>query len=177
AAAEAFPLAERVCFGDGLGMVYSRAYFERHLYGAATLTGLFTNPGVAVRQALARVRRRAIAPVGDLRRPVYALVMPHDPSGECLPGSDVTVVPRDVAARVRHTLAATVAPRVDPVVEGLPGAAPLILLGSFSESRMCDERAELDLYRTTLARHVSHGATIVIKAHNATGERKLERLV
>src|SRR5690606_34372695 len=65
----------------------------------------------------------------------------------------------------------------DPVVEGLPGAAPLILLGSFSESRMCDERAELDLYRTTLARHVSHGATIVIKAHNATGERKLERLV
>src|SRR5690606_40628666 len=42
---------------------------------------------------------------------------------------------------------------------------------------MCDERAELDLYRTTLARHVSHGATIVIKAHNATGERKLERLV
>src|SRR5690606_20442731 len=42
---------------------------------------------------------------------------------------------------------------------------------------MCDERAELDLYCTALARHVAHGATLVIKAHNATGERKLERLV
>jgi hypothetical protein len=176
----AFPGARRVCFGDGLGMVCTRTYFERHMYGAATLRDLLTTPGTAVRHGLARLRR-AWARGGDRSTAdSYMLILPHDPTGDCLAAADLTIVPYDCARDVLTSLAAAVRGRALAAAPALPGdasTAPLILLGSFAESRMCSERDELALYREVLHAHVPRGGHLLLKPHAAASEGKVARLI
>lgn len=176
----AFPAARRVCFGDGLGVVHTRAYFERHMYGATTLRDLLTTPGTALRHGLARLRR-AWTGAGDKgTADSYVLILPHDPAGDCLPGADLTIVPYACARDVQAALAATVQRRqteAEAGASGDGGRAPLVLLGSFAESRMCAEADELALYREVLRTHLPRGSRVLLKPHAASNEAKVARLI
>ena len=177
---QAFPRAHRVCFGDGLGMVCTRAYFERHLYGAATLQDLLKTPATALRHRLARLRRSWTRRDDGRAADSYVLILPHDPTGDLLSAGNLTVVPYACACDILTSLAATVQSRARAAAPALLGGCarvPIVLLGSFSESRMCSEADELALYREVLRAHVPPGRRVALKPHAASSDGKVARLI
>lgn len=173
-AMNAYPRAERVMYGDGLGLVFDRRYL------------LALSGGASVEEALAaagpsRTRLRQVPGIvrGAVRRLVYgepqwppptraALILPVDVTGDSLRGIELSVPSKEMVLEViaecqsalpelssysRDILTRTAAPRY------------LMLLENFTDAGMTSLENETNLYEAAIRRHVPAGASVLLKEH------------
>lgn len=170
----ACPDAERICFGDAWGLVYSNAYFESITYPCDV--GLVLKaPATWLRNLLVRYRRRRV--LGPRYRRLDArfavLILPNDPGFDFLPGKTQLRVARETVEQVIEALGKVVSGR-DVSLSRQPDA--ILLVGSFAESRFCDEANELELYADVLAEFLPLDSALLIKGHSAATRHKILKI-
>lgn len=178
---QTFPDAAGICFGDGLGIVYTNAYFESMLLPLGTPARWLKRPRHYILNALKRLHRVWLLPRACYRREgqYAALILACDPGGDFLPSKELVAVSRttvkDVLARqmvgvdalpARHALPRRKADRAEAVVQ----------LGSYTESKLCSLDMELGLYRESLAQWLKKGDRVLFKPHPASAQSKIEHI-
>lgn len=179
-AMQAFPEATRICFGDALGVVYSNEYFTARTY-AIGLPQAFLRPGVTLRNIFYRLKRAWTLPPRQYRLDAEhaALILPCDPSGNFL--RNKKVIP------VEQVDLSFVLSRLSSSADHLPsnrnialaqneGNSYLMLLGSYSESKLTTEDKERELYVETAIKHVPRGKKILLKAHPTSSNEKAQKI-
>lgn len=181
-AMQAFPNAERVCFGDAFGVVYSNDYFTNLTYPLGGIHEIFRQPRLALRNILFRLKRTWTLPSRKCRMDAShaVLMLPCDPGGDFLEGKVLLPVNQDC---------------LHDVLDGLSNAAKrhlmkrnhwvdkgvdlgfVMLLGSFSESRLTSEHQECALYAEVARLHIAPGSRIILKPHPVSDKKKLKRIV
>lgn len=181
-AMQAFPRAQRVCFGDALGVVYSNDYYTRLTYPLAT--SLLEGLKAPVRQLASifwRCKRGFTLPRrrDRLDAGYAALILPCDPGGDFLPGKVLLEISRGTLDRVLAGLASGAEQGTGPHAALDGGACAdkhLMLLGSFSESGFTSEAEEREMYLQAARAHLPPGATVILKAHPASYGEKVRRI-
>lgn len=170
----ACPNAERICFGDAWGLVYSNTYFESITYPCDVGLALKA-PITWFRNRLARYRRRRVLGPQDrwLDARFAVLILPNDPGLDFLPGKMQFRVDRETVEQLIEALV-TVVP--GEVVSLLRRPDAILLVGSFAESRLCDESSELKLYADVLAEHLPSDSSLLIKGHSAATRHKIAKV-
>lgn len=167
--AYAFPDASRVCFGDALGVVYSRRYFEQISFSP-------------LRRALFRARRAAATALGWLPpfRDAHAavLVLPADPGGDYLAGKDLFVPAREDVRSLLVAMSAAVLGLADETARFLatPGPHFVMLLGNLTEAGITSADSEVELFRRAIERHAPAGASVLLKPHPGADPIRTQRL-
>lgn len=176
-AMQAYPNASRVCFGDALGVVYSNDYFTDHTYpvGAAEV---FKRPMQTIRNLLFRLKRTWTLPSRKYRLNAdYAvLVLPCDPGNDFLVGKKLQTVDFETLSHVLHNLSSSAEQYLSKqtkYVDGDPSSSVVMLLGSYSESRLISEIQECDLYVEVARLHIFPGSKIILKAHPVSQPEKI----
>lgn len=174
-AMQAYPNASRVCFGDALGVVYSDDYFTDQTYPVRAVEA-FSRPMRAIRNLLFRLKRVWTLPSRNRRLDAEhsVLILPCDPGGDFLRGKQMLLVDKESLTEVLYTLSEATSPSVN----GKYGTsadrqnAVVILLGSFSESKLTTEDQERDLYTQAARENIAKNQKIVLKPHPASSAEK-----
>jgi hypothetical protein len=174
-AMQAYPNASRVCFGDSLGVVYSDDYFTDQTYPVRAVEA-FSRPMRAIRNLLFRLKRVWTLPSRNRRLDAEhsVLILPCDPGGDFLRGKQMLLVDKESLTEVLYTLSEATSPSVN----GKYGTsadrqnAVVILLGSFSESKLTTEDQERDLYTQAARENIAKNQKIVLKPHPASSAEK-----
>jgi hypothetical protein len=177
---QAFPAAERICFGDALGVVYTNNYFTEQAFPV----GVFSkkNRGLScIGNLIRRIKRSWTLPRKNQRFDAnYAvLILPCDPGGDFLPGKKLLQVPDGILFMILNLLSTKVEQYVNSVkIESMEGIIPsyVMLLGSFCESRLITEAREIELYIEVARQHVLLGRRIVLKGHPVSSQEKINRI-
>lgn len=167
--AYAYPGASRICFGDALGVVYSRRYHETIAMPPA-------------RRFVHRTMRLAARAMGWLPpfRDAHAaaLVLPADPGGDYLPGKELLVPSRDLVrallARMNTSIPALAA-ECDRFL-AQPGPHFVMILGNLTEAGCTTADGELELFRRAVERHAPAGAAVLLKPHPGADPSRVQRL-
>ena len=170
----ACPDAERICFGDAWGLVYSNTYFESITYPCGVGLALKA-PATWSLNLLVRYRRRRV------RGPRYLwldarfviLILPNDPGLDFLPGKTQLKVGRETVEQVIAMLGSVVSGG-NFSLSRQPDA--VLLVGSFAESRLCDESNELALYADVLAELLPSDSALLVKGHSAATRHKILKI-
>jgi hypothetical protein len=172
AAMQAWPEAARICFGDAWGVVYTNRHFEAHTFPCRP--SMLLRPRDLLRNCLTRARRRLLrTPQRRVLDAQYAmLILPSDPGGDFLPGKELV----RVGPRVVQSVLAQLAQAFAAEALLLQGAAAVLLIGSYAESRLCSEDQEIALYLDAVRQHVGAGTRIVLKPHPAGEPAKVDRI-
>jgi hypothetical protein len=170
----ACPGAERICFGDAWGLVYSNSYFESVTYPCNASLAIKA-PAVWLRNLRARLGRSRS--LGPKRRRLDArlaiLILPSDPGCDFLRGKALLQVERETVEHVIEVLSSALLGRASEQVLGIDA---VLLVGSFAESRLCEKSRELDLYAEVLAEQLPNPSKLLIKPHSAATPHKIEEI-
>ncbi len=178
-AMQAYPNAARVCFGDALGVVYSNDYFTDHTYpvGAAEV---FTRPIQTIRNLLFRLKRTWTLPLRRCRLDAEhaVLILPCDPGGDFLQGKQMLLVDKASMTEVLNTLseAASLSVKGKHGISADRQNAVVMLLGSYSESKLTTEDQERELYTQAARKNIAKNQKIVLKPHPASCAEKTLRI-
>lgn len=176
-AMQAYPNASRVCFGDALGVVYSNDYFTDQTYPVGAVDA-FSRPIQTIRNLLFRLKRAWILPMRRLRLDAeYAmLVLPCDPGGDFLTGKDLHTVDYESLNNVLDGLSRSAERYLTSLKccgEGKVNSSVVMLLGSYSESRLTSVIKECALYVEAARENILPGSKIILKAHPASRPEKI----
>jgi Alpha-2,8-polysialyltransferase (POLYST) len=176
-AMQAYPNASRVCFGDALGVVYSNDYFTDHTYPVGAFEA-FSRPIQTIRNLLFRTKRSWTLPTRRSRLDAShaALVLPCDPGGDFLAGKKLQTVDYESLNGVLDCLSRSAERHLIKQTywdEGAANSSVVMLLGSYSESRLTSETKECALYVEAAHIHILPGSTIILKAHPASQPEKI----
>lgn len=180
-AMQAFPDAERVCFGDGLGIFYSNDYFTDMAYPVPSAGEIFKGPHRVLRNLLCRLKRKWTLPSKDRRLDAqYALpILPCDPGGDFLKNKTLLGVDNNNVLHVRNALSASVERHLSKAKLAATTnekADFVILVGSYTESGLTTEERELALYNEVANLYIAAGSRIALKPHPVSSERKVARI-
>ncbi len=188
ALAAAYPQARRVCYGDGLGIVYER---EHHLsFLTRKASGQPAEGGTRRAATLRRLARRLFGrrtsedgpaaqetPVGDDRgfgrapaQPhAAALILPVDQSGRFLGDMPLTVVPREIARAVVDRAAASCTALRDHVEDLLAACGDrrryLLLTENSAEGGFMTFVRDVEMYCATIRAACPAGSAVILKSH------------
>ena len=176
-AMQAYPNASRVCFGDALGVVYSNNYFTNHTY-PVNAAQAFSRPMRTIRNLLFRLKRAYTLPSRKRRLDAdYAvLILPCDPGGDFLLGKELQSVDCETLHYVLDNLSNSAERRLIKQScwdEGDANSSVVMLLGSYSESRLTSDTQECALYVEAARLHISPGSKIILKAHPVSLPEKI----
>jgi hypothetical protein len=176
---QAFPTARRICFGDALGMVYSKRAFNAQMYPLGPIRAWMHDPRKYIRHALMRLRRRWVLRglSTQLDAQCVALILPCDSAGDFLPGKEIVQVPRSIQDDVLHAMALSTQGIFTVHAENAAAQEVVLLTGSFSETKLCSLEQELALYKTSLTRHAQGLVKVIVKPHPASSREKVARVV
>lgn len=180
-AMQAFPSAARICFGDALGVVYGNDYFTALTYPLGRVAQAIRQPALTLRNLLFRLKRAWTLPPRDQRLDAGYVVpiLPCDPGGDFFAGKQLLQTEDASLFQVLHTLSAAVEDCLTRCGEAPALRRPpffVMLLGSYSESRLSTEAQELQLYVEVARRHVPAGGRIFLKAHPVSTKGKVDRI-
>lgn len=184
ALAQAYPQARRVCYGDGMGIVYER---EHHLSFLSRKTAAQAAPGGGYRASWRRIAKRLLGRGrprggGDAGQPVgppsfgrappphhAALILPVDQSGRFLRDVPLTVVPRGVARAVLDRAVAGCT-ALQEHVEALLAASGnrqryLLLTENSAEGGFIDFDREVAMYCAVVRAVCPLGSAVILKSH------------
>ena len=176
-AMQAYPNASRVCFGDALGVVYSNAYFTDHTYPVGAFEA-FSRPMRTIRNLLFRLKRIWTLPSRHRRLDAEqaVLILPCDPGGDFLLGKKLQSVDYEALCCVLDGLSNSAEQHLIEKKcrgEGDVNSSVVMLLGSYSESRLTSEIQECALYVEAGRLHISPGSKIILKAHPVSQPEKI----
>jgi hypothetical protein len=176
-AMHAYPNASRVCFGDALGVVYSNDYFTDHTYPVGAVEA-FSRPIQTIRNLLFRIKRTWTLPSRRLRLDAEyaALVLPCDPGGDFLAGKKLQTVDYESLNNALDCLTSSAERyliKLKCCGEGEANSIVVMLLGSYSESRLTSEIKECALYVEAARLHILPGSKIILKAHPVSQPEKI----
>ncbi|MCX6056679.1 MAG: hypothetical protein NTW69_00790 [Chloroflexi bacterium] len=178
----AFPMAERIMFGDGLGSVYNKTYHMALVTGASleqarqALRKKHQVQGAKRRFSLRGIRSFVKKLIRDKwlgsPKPFQAdkavLILPMDQTGTSLEGMELIVVPKqqvqEVIAECQNNL-----PDLVEYIAGLLADGPrpfyLILLANIADGNLTSKENETGLYEEIIRRHVPPQSAVFIKGH------------
>lgn len=174
-AMNAFPEAERIIFGDGMGSLYNKTYHLALLSGAS------------LDQARQALRTGRHFPVRSLKRALFncltdvllgkpqpyqadkaVLILPMDQTGNCLDDMELIVVPKQQVQKIISDCQNSI-PELVEYSRGLLASGPppyiIILLENISDANLTTLEKEVSLYEENIRSHVSPKATVFIKGH------------
>lgn len=180
-AMQAFPNAKRICFGDALGVVYSNDFFTSITYPIGSVGDILRRPIRIFGNMLYRLKRAWTLPPPSCRMDAnYVIpIMPCDPGGDFLKGKELLLVDGDSLRHVQDSLSKAVEQHLTDEKCWANGDMKIdfiMLLGSYSESRLTTEGQECALYVEVARSHVAPGSRIVLKPHPAASDEKVERI-
>jgi hypothetical protein len=176
-AMQAYPNASRVCFGDALGVVYSNDYFTDHTYPVGAVKA-FSRPIQTIRNLLFRIKRTWTLPPRRLRLDAEhaVVILPCDPGGDFLIGKELQSVDSESLCYVLDGLSNSAERHLIKKKcwgEGDANSSVVMLLGSYSESRLTSDIQECALYVEAARLHISPRSKIILKAHPVSQPEKL----
>ena len=178
-AMQAFPNAVRICFGDALGVVYSNDYFTDHTYAVGAAEAL-SRPMQTIRNLLFRLKRVWTLPSRSRRLNAEhaVLILPCDPGGDFLRGKQLLLVDIASLTEVLNTLSEATSLSINGKYNTSADRqnAVVILLGSYSESKLTTEGQERDLYTQAARENIAKNQKIVLKPHPASSAEKTLRI-
>jgi hypothetical protein len=172
ALATSYPGARRVCFGDGMGIVFERRVHLSYLGRA--------NDGLRQRvlrtgyELLGRARSLAAGRKHRLRLDDHdaheaVLVLPVDQSGRFLTRMPLTVCPRATVVELVERCAAACVDLRDYIRELLSRHADrkryLLLTENNAEGGFIDFQREIEMYCTVIEASCEPGAVVFLKSH------------
>ena len=180
-AMQAFPKAERICFGDALGVLYSNKFFTGMTYPMGSAGEILRRPDRTFRNILYRLKRAWILPSENhhLEANYVVPILPCDPGGDFIKGKNLLLVDENSLCHVKDSLSNAVERFLANdkcFVNSNGGADFLMLLGSYSESRLTTEEQERELYVEVARQKVSPGSRIALKPHPISSDKKIERI-
>ena len=174
-AMQAYPNASRVCFGDALGVVYSNDYFTGQTYPVGAVEAL-SRPMRTIRNLLFRLKRTCTLPSSKRRLEAEhtVLILPCDPNGDFLRGKQMLLVDKSSLTEVLNTLSESAGVSVNGKYSTSAARqdTAVILLGSYSESKLTTEDQERALYVQAVHKHIGKNQKIVLKPHPASRAEK-----
>jgi hypothetical protein len=174
-AMQAYPHASRVCFGDALGVVYSNDYFTGQTYPVGAVDAL-SRPIRTIRNLLFRLKRTCTLPSSKRRLEAEhaVLILPCDPNGDFLRGKQMLLVDKPSLTEVLNTLSESAGVSVNGKYSTSAARqdTAVILLGSYSESKLTTEDQERALYVQAVHKHIGKNQKIVLKPHPASRAEK-----
>jgi len=177
-AMQAYPNASRICFGDALGVVYSNDYFTDHTYTISIAEAL-SRPMLTIQNILFRLKRLWTLPSRNRRLDAehVALILPCDPGGDFLNGKQMILVDAATTTEVRNLLseASSEIVRKYNADHNRQGAV-VMLLGSYSETKLTTEDLEIKLYIHAARENIHESQVIVLKPHPAAKADKTLRI-
>ncbi|QOD82911.1 MULTISPECIES: polysialyltransferase family glycosyltransferase [Chromobacterium] len=181
-AMQAFLAAKRICFGDALGVVYSNDYFTELTYPLGNIIHAISQPATTVRNLLFRLKRNWTLPRKDCRLDACYVVpiLPCDPGGDFLAGKNLVLVDDASLFLALRTLSQAAERHLDNKNKAITtlNQPPIfvMLLGSYSESRLTSEDQEIRLYIEIADQYVPAGGRIFLKAHPVSQQDKITRI-
>ncbi len=171
---QAYPTAERICFGDALGQVFQKD-FHLGLLGQAAPKDVTDGrrPGIVTKWLALVGRRAALKPgaivSGSLIPDRAVLILPVDQSGEFLRFSRLTVCPKplvkDVFGVVSDSCRDLTAYAAGLLSASSGRARFLLLTENWAETTTIDFEREIELYCEILNAHCPPGSVILVKTH------------
>lgn len=154
--ARAYPLARKVCIGDGFGMVYPADFIRR-----------YQRP-LSIAQRL-RFGIRDLLAGPELRPDAAVLILPVDPTGRGLQGIDLTCVTRDAflgALEHCRRQVSTLHQHEAALLGATAGRRRYLLLTEpYAEAGHVDEEREGPMYIDIVRRHCEPGSAVIVKQH------------
>lgn len=160
-----FPTARRLCFGDALGLVYSREYINSHMFSfepyARTL----------ILNSLSRIKRHWMLP--RKKRQLFAqqalLALPCDPGNDVLKQCELSIIDQQTLKHSVELMANSIPDYKAYSIEksSEDSGCTLLLLSNFTESKLTTLENEILLYKSILNTHVDKGSRVVVKPHPA----------
>ena len=180
-AMQAFPNAKRICFGDALGVVYSNDFFTGMTYPIGSAGNILRWPGRVFRNMPYRFKRAWTLPSASRRLDAdYVIpILPCDPGGDFIEGKKLLLVDGDSLRHVQDSLSKAVERHLTDEKCWANGDTKIdfiMLLGSYSESRLTTEDQECALYVEVARLHVAPGSRIALKPHPLSSAEKVERI-
>ena len=180
-AMQAFPNAERICFGDGLGILYSNDYFTGMTYPMPSAGEIVRQPHRGFRNLLCRLKRKWMLPSKNRRLDAHYVIpiIPCDPGGDFIKNKTLLIADNDCIVHVRDGFSASVERHLCNATQpdNIKATADfVILLGSYAESGLTTEEQELALYNEVASLYIAAGSRIALKHHPASSGTKNARI-
>jgi hypothetical protein len=177
-AMNAYPSAERITFGDALGLVYNKQYNQTLASGThPDLTArikellkkiLSSHPRRILKALNARFQPLLIGRPLPLDANKAVLILPMDQTGDYLDGRELIVVPRQLVLDIISSCQKNIS-ELGRYSQGLLADTPaphyLMLLDTFSEGNFTSFECEVAMYEEIVRRNVPKGATVFVKTH------------
>lgn len=172
---QAFPAANRICYGDALGLVYSQKHFTQLMYN------IRPNKKILLTNVLARLKRSFLYP--RKRKQLLAqqaiLAIPCDPGNDFLQHCQLSIVSqqalRDCVRDLANSLSDFKTHGQDLVQQDTP--CYLLMLSNFTESKLTTLDNEIALYQEILRKYAKKSNRIIIKPHPAHNPFFLQQIV
>jgi hypothetical protein len=176
-AMQAYPNASRVCFGDALGVVYGNDYFTDQTFPVGVVEA-FSRPIQTIRNLLYRIKRNWSLPNRRHRLDAghAVLILPCDPGGDFLLEKELQSVDYESLCHVLGGLSNSAERHLISqkcLDEGDANSSVVMLLGSYSESRLTSDIQECALYVEAARLHIPHESKIILKAHPVSQPEKI----
>jgi hypothetical protein len=156
---QAFPLAQRICYGDAFGNLINKRTFEKKIY----------QNKMAWRSFFSLLKRKfKTVGCGWLTLQAAVLMVPVGLSKNCFDSQPLFIVPQ---AHVLALLKKLQTPMqafnkyIDDLCQGLSTSTYVLPLGHLAQAGMATLENEFLLYREILQMHLPENATLVLKAH------------
>lgn len=174
-AMNAFPEAERILFGDGLGSIYNKIYHLALINGAsieeakrAVRENSKPERGSIKKRLLGFVKGLLLGRLHPYQADKAVLVLPMDQTGTSLLDVELIVVPKKIVQTIieecQKALPDLVAYTRQIIQRTTPPHA-LILLENLTDANLSTAEKEVDFYEEVIREHVPINGTILIKAH------------
>lgn len=177
---QAFPETSRISYGDAMGIGYTLDNFEKKLFSNYSASDAIKSPLSYIRSRMVWLKRRLMLPWHRLEATCTCMIIPCDNPDYSIPAPEQMTVTFSEVQQTLSAISGTIAASGlnDEIAAMTAGESRvfLILLGSFSESRLCSEDAEIALYEDVAAEHIPAGSLIIIKPHPAAKPDKLKKL-
>jgi hypothetical protein len=174
-AMNAFPKAERIIFGDGLGSIYNKVYHMALVNGASldqARQALKTGRHFPARSLKRILFNRLTDVLLGSPRPYQAdkavLILPMDQTGNSLDTQELLIVPKQQVQKIIADCQKTLSELAVYIMGLLSGAPPpyfLILLANISDGNFTSLENEVKLYEEIIRLHAPPKATVFIKGH------------
>jgi hypothetical protein len=182
---QSYPEARRICFGDGLGIVYERHYHLSFLGVDTAKSEPASTPGKgsswqrALRRLLgiargvagnsAQAASEAPFGLGSIPPHEAALILPVDQSGEFLRHVSLKVVPKELALQVLGDVSAQCAAlsrHVDDLLHGRGSARKFLLMTeNNAEGAFMTFERDVEMYCAIIEQHCAPGSVVYLKSH------------
>lgn len=162
-ALNAYPEAERIMIGDGLGQVYDRRYLS-------LIPGAGFSPISYLQTILAKlhISINLTAALQNFSPDKAVLILPMDYSGDLLSKISLEVIPRDAVISYINDIRVglpELSGYTGDLIRKIKGKGHILILTNFSDGGFIELDAEAEMFEQMVRTNIASGETIIIKAH------------